>query len=86
MENKVDEIKNNFRIFFQKSTSGYHVFAEIGRIPYINFPHCGVLDKGREYINPEDAFEFAKKYIQSRSKKDKDRYNFSIDESGLSDE
>lgn len=73
------DCKNVYKIYFQKSTHGIHVMAEIERYPESGIPMGGVLDEGREYNSLEEAEKFAENFVQFKPRSEKDKYRFVIE-------
>ena len=71
---------NKYRIYFTRSTSGFHVRVEIGREPNFPTPHHGVLCRGRE-MTCDQALEYAQKHAAHHPRRND--YEFIIDVSGL---
>jgi len=75
--------RNEFLIFFRRSTGGFQAFCRIEREPSFSCPYVGVLRHGRE-MSPDGCKKFAAHYLAQRKAREPE-YLYRIDESGLDD-
>jgi len=73
--------RNEFLLFFHKSTGGYQVWCRIENRQYCTWPYVGVLRNGRE-MTPRGCRKYVDHYIVSRRAQDP-HYFFRVDDSKL---